>query len=161
MRAKLIAFIFTFSAILTYAQNSSVKVSPIVKYETTSEGTITNFLFGLESKETYSEAVYPSFNVKFNRYADIAVIENQVFTNVNIEIEVTPIRDKEYKGVNIIVKDSIGKKRLYKSSFPISFLYGFGNKSLQLGIDNVLLQMVLFKTNDEKWILYIKESGIY
>ena len=150
MKSYFFAFIFTVSTLFAFAQNSSVKVYPTLIGDSTT----------ILSDVNLSESVYPSFNVKFERLAHKAIIEDKVYHNVIIEIEATAIKDKDYKGVNIIVKDVISKKKIYKGNFS-GYLYGFSDRSLQVGVDNVLLQMILFKPEKYEWVLVIQESGIY
>ena len=147
----IVSSLFAFAQNIALAPNGCVKVYPSLVNDTT---------VTLLEKDSYTEEVYPTFNLKFEREAAIAIIENKVYQNVVIEIEVAPFpKDKDYKGISIFVRDS-RKKKIYKNSFPKSFLYGYGDKSLQMGIENVLLQMILFKS-DGQWILTIQERGIY
>ena len=155
MRLPVFTLFFTLSSLCAFSQNlfnSCVKVYPSLE----NDSTVT-----LLERDAYTEAAFPTFNVRFERDIAVAIIENKVFQDVIVEIEVTPAyKDKEYKGINIYVKDS-KKKKIYKNSFPRSYLYGYGDKSLQIGIDNVLLQMVIFKADNDQWVLFVRDRGIY
>lgn len=112
-----------------------------------------------------SESVMPTYGVTIEREAAFAIIEKKEFNNVIVEIKAASIDDLFVEGVRIFVKDADSNKTIFKKRFSKSFLYGFSDGTIQVGKGNVLTQLYLFKKEtlggNPKWLLQIKEKGIY
>lgn len=110
-------------------------------------------------KET--ESAEPTFGVELERKVAFAVIENDSYKDVVVELKAADLVSI-LDGVKVTVKNAKTGKKIYKKRFSKSYLYGFSNGTIQVGKGNTLTQVVITKsTYNGKWIMEIKEKGIY
>lgn len=100
-----------------------------------------------------SESVKPTFGVELDRRVFRAKIEDKIYFDVVVKLKASVF------GVKVIVKDAKTGKKVYKKRFN-SYLYGFSDGTIVVGIGNVLDQLILQKLNDI-WIMEIRKGGIY
>ncbi|MBQ9312060.1 MAG: hypothetical protein IJ213_03340 [Bacteroidales bacterium] len=107
------------------------------------------------------ESARPSTGVTVYRECDIAYIERDTVYDVLIELTAADYRDS-WNGVKIVVSNIKTGKKLYQYHFPKSYLYGYSDKSIQVGKGNILTQVTIFRSSwTGEWIARIKEKGIY
>ncbi len=133
-----------------FSQHKSAKMNASFTKDTT---------ITLLAQESVTETAVPTYNIKIERSADAVRIGQKVYNNVLISLNVS--EEEKYKGVSVSVRDAATGKKVYGKHFKQSYLYGFADKSIQIGIDNALLQMLLIKNNKGAWVAEIRENGIY
>lgn len=110
-------------------------------------------------KET--ESAKPTFGVELERKVAFAVIENDSYEDVVVELKAADLVSL-LDGVKVTVKYAKTGKKIYKKRFSKSYLYGFSNGTIQVGKGNTLTQVVITKsTYNGEWIMELKEKGIY
>jgi len=109
-----------------------------------------------------SESAKPTFGVELEREVSFAIIEKETYRNVIVNLKSADFGDLFVEGVKITVTDAETGKKIYKKRFSKSYLYAFSEGTIQVGKGNALTQLILSKSKyDSKWIMEIKEKGIY
>lgn len=103
------------------------------------------------------EYANPSYGVKVERKAAIAIIDDSTYYEVTATISSSRIKDEILRSATVVVKNKEGKK-IYKKRFGDNMLYGFSDGTLQIGKGNVLVHLVLKKI-DGVWSLLISSKG--
>ena len=107
------------------------------------------------------ETARPTFGVTLERKISFAVIEEECYEDVVVELKAAEVVDFS-KGVKVTVRDSKTGNKIYKKRFSKSYLYGFSNGTLAVGKGNALTQVSIHKSDlTGKWQMVIKEKGIY
>lgn len=117
-------------------------------------------LFPIIASFAQRESVKPTLGVELDREVAFALIEDKIHTDVIVELKAADITDF-VSGVKIIVKDAKTGKKIYKKRFSNSYLYAFSDGSIQVGKGNALQQLLLFKSEENQWLMQIREKGIY
>ena len=81
--------------------------------------TLIVFFLCCESCLAQEESVKPTFGVSFDRPVAVAIIEGQLYQNVIIEVEAADYTDS-WKGVVIVIRDSVSRKKIVKKRLPKS-----------------------------------------
>lgn len=122
------------------------------------------FLCCTISSIAQDETARPTYGVDIEREVEYAIIEKNSYHNVIVKLEAADITSL-LSGVKITVKDRITGKKIFKRRFYKSYLYGFSDGTLQVGKGNVLVQLVITKSDKYKhlniWDMVLKEKGIY
>ncbi|MBO4282314.1 MAG: hypothetical protein J5873_03880 [Bacteroidales bacterium] len=154
MKQHLLAVAVLLSAVAAFAQNPSAKLRTVLQKDTS---------FAIEGRDVSNETVSPTYDIRMERIVAAVRIEDQVYQNTALEIEVEKSDKyaKQYKGITLTVRDTATGKKIFRKHFSKSYLYGFADKTLHIGVDNTLLQMLVAKTADGQWVAEIRKEGIY
>lgn len=104
-----------------------------------------------------NETAKPSFGVVVEREVSQAQIEGKMYFNVLVELKSSNFPGS---GVKVTVASAKTGVKIYKKRYASSYLYGFSDKSLQVGKGNILTQLIIYKT-DSGWMMKLREKGIY
>ncbi|MCM1518429.1 MAG: hypothetical protein NC117_07295 [Pseudoflavonifractor sp.] len=102
------------------------------------------------------ERVKPTFDVELERkVSDVIIGDDSLSGNY-----IVTLKAGENKGVRVKVRNTATGLTAYRKNFSKSFLYGLSDNALLVGKGDILTQVIVWKENG-KWVVMIKEKGIY
>lgn len=107
-----------------------------------------------------SETAKPIHGVKIEREIDYARIEKKFYQDVTVELKAADIYDI-VDGVKVTVWERSTGKKIYQKRFSAAYLYGFSDKSIEVGKGNILTQIIIQQSRSGDWEMTLKEKGIY
>lgn len=98
----------------------------------------------------------PTYDVDLERNVSDVIIGDELLSGDYV----VTLKAGDKKGVRVKVRNKATGLTAYRKNFSKSYLYGLSDNTLLVGKGDILTQVIVWK-EDGKWIVMIKEKGIY